>query len=1482
MPEHPATVTNPYYNALVPADVDRNFRLTPRDILLQVVDLNTNGSRRLVDSVGEAEGDPGAGDRPPAVDANNDGFLTPGDVLQVARALSGEGASDPLVQFMYEVKDEFGNPLTNPNRVKAGSDFRLEIYGQDLRPQAQGIFSMGIDILYDDASLFDLVYGERQKIELIDCACDGTFTLTFDGETTAPINAGQSVEDVATSIQTALEGLPSVEPGDIEVLPIFPANSTTWFVRFIGQYQGTDVPLMTIDTSNLTPSSGASSVTGTITELDPADVTNVNTFRSSFVPDIENWVRPSGVGKQGSNRYEDISFFTKHFFGYPSTINPSEPILIGYTLLHAGDEPGQVRFTAAAPDDPAVDVTLIPDPTDLLATPELIDYTTADITVIIERPVNAIDDAFNVTEDASNVSLDVLANDFLEDGSSGTLDLDANGLGTPDQGGTVSVSNGVILYTPAADFFGTETFTYTAIDGLGNSDTATVTITIPNINDPPEAVDDLFNVQEDSVDNMLDVLGNDVVGPANENETLTITSVSPVSHPADFANRVMIDNGQIKYTPIPDFFGQETFTYEISDGNGGTDTATVIVDVVNVNDDPTANDDVVNVLEDSAPTTLDVLSNDTIAPDANETLTITGLTPINVQADFATRVTTDGATISYQPAPDFFGTEQFSYDISDGNGGTDTAIVDVTVDPVNDPPTAVDDPLLTAVEFVPTPQTLDVLANDSSLPDDPNEDLTIVSVSPVAGQFDPDSTITIASDGKSVEYIPNPNQAAVFFDVFTYTIQDPGGLEATATGTIEVLPLVRPKARDDNFDVDEDSQNNVLDVTGNPAGRDFFNEDAQNKTLVIITPPANGVASVSGLNIIYTPTADYFGPDTIVYEIDDELGDPSQAMVSLTVNNVNDPPVANDDVATVTEDTSDNFIDVLSNDNDGVDEGETLSVTSAQGVGGFQGTLAVATGGTGVLYTPAPDFFGQEQFTYEISDGNGGTATATVTVTVENTNDDPTAVDDVFTVDEDTTNDLDVLQNDSDAPDTGEVLTVTDAGFGGTSGTTQVGGTVQVVGNQVRYTPPADFFGTDTFTYDISDGNGGSAMATVTVTVDNVNDDPTANDDTTLALKNFTDQAIDVLANDEIAPDVNETLTIISVTQPSNGSVVIVGGTTVEYTPNANYEGPDSFQYTISDGNGGEDTAQVDVDVVDAIPSDVSGFLYIDADNDGEFDEAEPFTDTNGNGRWEVGEPFTDLNGNGFRNAAELRLAGIDVTITGETIKGNIFTQTLTTDKDGKYVFEDVLPSSLDPGDPGYTLSASQGSFLLDGKDSIGDQGGVADSTNDRLEQIKLDIFGTPNAQNNRFGERGVKSEFLTVAELFASSSPFGAIVATNTSGDQFWFALMEGWDNVASVSMTDLVIDADNSDKVTSVKLTVQFTNNSTQTMTIDKNSPHWKHFRVMGHDDGDGYILRIDATLDDMGLAQAEGEGRGGAEGEAAEYADHADAYFSELGWA
>jgi uncharacterized delta-60 repeat protein len=276
-------------------------------------------------------------------------------------------------------------------------------------------------------------------------------------------------------------------------------------------------------------------------------------------------------------------------------------------------------------------------------------------------------------------------------------------------------------------------------------------------------------------------------------------------------------------------------------------------------------------------------------------------------------------------------------------------------------------------------------------------------------------------------------------------------------------------------------------------------------------------------------------------------------------------PVALPDAVSASEDAS-VLIDVLGNDQKA--PGNDFGLLLATAGTAKHGTVAVE--GAFLRYTPAPHFHGTDSFSYTLDQQQGGQAIGFVTVTVHSVNDAPTAVGNSAFANEDSFIDINVLANDSSSPDTGETLTIR-------TFTQPAHGAVTQVGNHLRYTPAGNFNGADSFLYALSDGNGGTDMALVNVTVNAVNDDPTANLDAAVVDEDA-QALIDVLANDSSGPEAGEILAVQSFTQGAHGAVAMAGGR-LRYTPHANFFGADSFTYTVSDGNGGSDSAIVNVTI---------------------------------------------------------------------------------------------------------------------------------------------------------------------------------------------------------------------------------------------------------------------------------------------------------------
>jgi plastocyanin len=325
--------------------------------------------------------------------------------------------------------------------------------------------------------------------------------------------------------------------------------------------------------------------------------------------------------------------------------------------------------------------------------------------------------------------------------------------------------------------------------------------------------------------------------------------------------------------------------------------------------------------------------------------------------------------------------------------------------------------------------------------------------------------------------------------------------------------------------------------------------DGDTLSLTAVTTDGSGTVAVNadGLSVDYTPAANFNGTETITYTVSDGALT-STGTFTITVSSVNDTPVAVDDALTIDEDSALTSTNVITNDTDV--EGDTLSLTAVTTDG--SGTVAVNADGLSVDYTPAANFNGTETITYTVSDG-ALTSTGTFTITVSSVNDTPVAVDDALTIDEDSAlTSTNVITNDTDVE--GDTLSLTAV-------TTDGSGTVAVNadGLSVDYTPAANFNGTETITYTVSDG-ALTSTGTFTITVSSVNDTPVAIEQSVTTEQEATLDI--VLEGTDIDGD---ELTYLIVDNPKNGSLTNDKGN-VNYTPNTGYVGDDSFTFKVNDG----------------------------------------------------------------------------------------------------------------------------------------------------------------------------------------------------------------------------------------------------------------------------------------------------------------------------
>ncbi|WP_395347357.1 Ig-like domain-containing protein [Variovorax sp. UC122_21] len=318
---------------------------------------------------------------------------------------------------------------------------------------------------------------------------------------------------------------------------------------------------------------------------------------------------------------------------------------------------------------------------------------------------------------------------------------------------------------------------------------------------------------------------------------------------------------------------------------------------------------------------------------------------------------------------------------------------------------------------------------------------------------------------------------------------------------------------------------------------------------------------------------------------------------TITINSVADAPSGADRTVTLNEDGTYTFSAAdfpITDANDSPPNTlQSVIITTlppaSQGVLRLNGVAVTAgqsipVGSLGLLtFTPAANINGNGlgSFTFQVVD-SGSTANGglnidptpnTFSFNITAVNDTPVASNDTLAATEDTPLTIPaatLLGNDTDAD--GDTLTIT-------SVQGAVNGTVSLVGGNVVFTPAANFNGAASFTYTVSDGNGGSSTATVTVNVAAVNDAPVATNDVASTPINTPLANIPVLANDTDVDGDALTVTSATLANPAQGTVTVNPNGTLNFTPASNVTGTVVINYTVSDGNGGTASATLTVNV---------------------------------------------------------------------------------------------------------------------------------------------------------------------------------------------------------------------------------------------------------------------------------------------------------------
>ncbi len=739
------------------------------------------------------------------------------------------------------------------------------------------------------------------------------------------------------------------------------------------------------------------------------------------------------------------------------------------------------------------------------------------------------------------VSVPSVGGGILDNDTGGVAPVTAVKDSDPVHGSLVLNADGTFTYTPTANYFGPDSFTYHANDSTGDSGVATVNITVNSVNDLPSAVaDGPYPGTEDTpltIPAAQGLLVNDT-----DVESSPLTAALGVQ--STNGSAVVNADGSFTFTPAANFSGTTTFSYRANDGTGNSANAVVTLTIAAAADDPVAVADTYSAVKNTplviTATTPGSFTEDVIPQSAagwhyfnsiilaNRNLGTAWRTPAYVEnadwligaaelgygdGDEAT-VIEDNPTAGYGAADaDRFATSYFRREF-----------------------TVTDYHLVTGVQ-------LDVLYDDSGV--------YFINGTEVARTNNLPTAATLPELGW--DYFVSGN----FNDNLTASFPLP--VSSILSGTNLMAGEIHQNASNSS-DVSFNLRLRLTKQT--PASilaNDTDPDPGSTLTVDSYTQPAHGTVSINpNGTFTYTPANGYVGADSFTYVVIDETGRTASGIVNISVvTGPNAAPVAAADFYPAVEDQVLNIeLDesVLVNDTDA--EGDPMTAELATPPA--KGTLQFNTDGS-FTYTPNANANGVDTFTYKAFDGKYS-APVTVTLTIQGVNDAPAAVADTYFADPGQTLNIaapGVLGNDTDIDTATANLTaiLVSPATGGTL-------TLNADGS-FSYVAPA-VGGNYTFTYLVNDGAADSPTA-ATVTIQ-VNGAPTAAADSYSVVEDntLTVNSPGVLANDS-DPE-NQSLTAVLVAAPANGSLTLNANGSFSFIPASNFAGVTSFSYKVSDG----------------------------------------------------------------------------------------------------------------------------------------------------------------------------------------------------------------------------------------------------------------------------------------------------------------------------
>ena len=815
-------------------------------------------------------------------------------------------------------------------------------------------------------------------------------------------------------------------------------------------------------------------------------------------------------------------------------------------------------------------------------------YTSTRFDLIVDAP-HIIHVAFTKMNDAPTVSDNTfgLIEDqllckklFGEDGDGDRITFKIMSAPTFGSAILTDVSEGLFCYTPVENANGTDQFTYVVTDGHKTSNLGTIFLVVEPQNDTPQALNDHWTLNEDSLfESTLEATDID-------DDPLTFTIVEKPS----LGQAILMNSttGKISYQPFHNNNGEDRLLFQVSDGQTLSNTAEVIIDIQPINDAPVAYSNTLETGRGQAVRITLVASDVDYDPLDFQIVSVPQsgiLTPLG------------NLVLEYQPYSQFIGTDYFEFQIDDGQSLSNKARISVVIGTIS---------AITSEEF---PVTLDAQAGATIIqipahgklqwiseklvytpskdyvgydtvryqnPDDPVIREIVIRIDPIndppqltqlATIFlneDEFQTITVVATDPDADPLtftytsPNNGEIISFAPVFNYYPQENfhgnDQFEVTVSdGEFDISMIihltVQPKndrpvvGKLETISVMEDQSVNITihatDIDKDPL------------SLEILTSPKHGHLSNNTpdmLHLSYTPENNFFGWDQFSFVVTDDLAKSEVNTLSIHVLSVNDIAVAHPMQVTGIENRE------VKGQLSGSDI-ENQKLTYELATLAENGIVSITPTTGKFIYTPAKEFYGNDTFSFVVNDGYGQSLPSIVEIYIHPGNSPPIAADDELTAKED-----EAITSTLKASDENNDDLIFRISMQASLGKVQL---IDPQTGEYQYLARPNTHGNDLFSFIVNDGILDSNEANVFVVIQPMNDKPAVND-SQLEMDEDS-ESMGTITGTDIDGD---SLTFEIVQLPEKGLVELTNAETgaYRYSPFHNQHGTDTFQFIAHDG----------------------------------------------------------------------------------------------------------------------------------------------------------------------------------------------------------------------------------------------------------------------------------------------------------------------------